>query len=176
MLRQQESNSVVYRNSKLLSVHASAVVLLTIHKSCLKLILYGHEHRKSNTCSVFVLGIGSLNPCHFSGVQGLLLLAVCNYRSVTQPLQLTGTCLVLDKLPCWFRFYAKCMNVQCLMGGLDSLLVLPNNVYLTQCLNKLLNVDSCFQNPLRVSWIEDLANHLSLNSHSVRKILDWAFI
>lgn len=47
------------------------------------------------------------------------------------------------------------------MGGLDSLLILPNNVYLTQCLNKLLNVDSCFQNPLRVSWIEDLANHLS---------------
>lgn len=62
------------------------------------------------------------------------------------------------------------------MRGLDSLLILPNNVYLMQCLNKLLNVNSCFPNPLRVSWIEDLANNLSPIVILLERFLDEAFI
>lgn len=64
------------------------------------------------------------------------------------------------------------------MGYLESFLIPPNSVYLMHCLNKLLNVDSCSLNPLRVSWIDicdNLANHPSPTVALYWKDFGWSF-
>lgn len=182
MLWQQWSDSIVNSNSELqLLCWLSMLLQLSSLDYSQILSLWSLLYVAMNTetwRTPAVLFSWELCPCHLRGVQGLLPLAVCNYWSVTQPLLLTGTCLLLDKLPCWFRFYAKCMDAQCLRGCLESLLIPPNSAYLMHCLNKLLNADSCFLNPLRVSWLdicENLANPLS-SIVILLKILDGAFI